>query len=154
MTACDPLQPFASLIETANKLTNNAEKLIRFVATEAGSLTENGVLTCGASNSKSDDEYHYVNIQAHVDGPDPDGWGVYFEIDDQANGGYERLSRVTLSGSQLILTLKQGTRWYPDLEQIVVDLGVVSEQEANDLVDSVGTCIEQSSLVVERENSS
>ena len=124
MTATDPKPPFASSIGTANKL-------IRFVATEAGSLTENGVLSCGASNSKSEDEYHYVNIQAHVDGPDPGGWGVYFEIDDQANGGYERLFRVTLSGPQLVLALKQGTRWYPDLEQIIVDLGAVSEQEAS-----------------------
>lgn len=125
--------------------------MIRFVATEAGSSTENGVLSCGASNSKSGDEYHYINIQAHVDGPDPDGWGVYFEIDDQVNGGYEQLSRVTLSGAQLVLTLKQGTNGYPDLEQIVVDLGGISEQEANDLVDSVATCMEQSDIVLERD---
>lgn len=125
--------------------------MIRFVATEAGSITENGVLSCGASNSKSDDEYHYVNIQAHVDGPDPDGWGVYFEIDDQANGGYECLERVRRKGSELILTLKQGTNWYPDLSEIVVDLRAVTEQEVDDLVVSVGTCIEQSSLTVERD---
>ena len=88
-----------------------------------------------------------------MDGPDPDGWGVYFEVDDQANGGYERLEQVDLSGSELVLTLKQGTGGYPNLKQIVVDLGAVSEQEANDLVDSVGTCIEQSSLVIERDSS-
>lgn len=134
-------------------MTSNSDKSIRFVATEAGALTKNGVLSCGASNSKSNDEYHYINIQAHVDGPDPDGWGVFFEIDDQANGGYERLEHVCLSGSQLVLTLKQGTRWYPDLEQIVVDLGAVPEQEATDLVNAVGTCIEHSSLIVEREDS-
>lgn len=146
-------QSVDSSTKANEKLTSNPGKMIRFVATEAGALTENGVLSCGASNSKSEDEYHYVNIQAHLDGPDPDGWGVYFEIDDQANGGYERLEQVRLSGSQIVLTLKQGTRWYPDLEEIVVDLGVVSEQEANDLVDSIETCIEQSSLVIEREDS-
>ena len=135
-------------------MANNTNKLIRFVATEAGSVTENRVLTCGASNSTSDDEYHYVSIQAHVDGPDPDGWGVYFEIDDQANGGYERLERVRQRGSELVLTLKQGTRWYPDLREIVVDLRAVTEQEANDLVDAVATCIEQSALTVERDDGS
>ena len=131
-------------------MAKNTGKLIRFVATEAGSYTENGILSCGASNSQSDGEHHYFSIQAHIDSPDPDGWGVYFEIDDQANGGYESLAEVGLRGSELVLTLKQGTRLYPDLEQVVIDLGAVSEHEMDDLVRAVKSCIEQSSLVIER----
>ena len=133
--------------------TKSTEKLLRLVATEVGAYTENGVLSCGALGSGSEGADHYVNIQATVDGPDEEGWGVYFEIDDQVNSGYERLRRVCLNGSELVLFLNEGARWYPALEQIVVDLHGIPEQEVSDLVAAIGTCIEKSGLVVERAGS-
>lgn len=127
---------------------------IRFVAAEVGSATENGVLSCGAAEVSSKDELHYINIQARVEGADPEGWGVYFEIDDQLNGRYECIERVCLTGNELILTVKRGTRSYPDLEQVVVDLSSIPAERVEDLMKSIQVCITQSGLVVERERKS
>ncbi len=134
-----------------DNLTNTDER-IQFVAVEAGSYIENGVLSCGASDAESDSVRHYFILQATVDGPDPEGWGVYLEFDDQSNGGYERLKAVRLNGLELTLVLKEGNDRYPDLKQIVVDLSALAEPEAAELVDAVEECIARSSLSVERDN--
>ena len=120
---------------------------MQFVATEVGEAIEFGVLSCGATRSNPSDESHYVLVQANLD--EPDESGVYFEIDDQINGGYQRLQRVQLIESELVFTLNQGTVWYPNLEQISVDLGEIEAADIESLRLALDKCLEQCELKVE-----
>ena len=120
---------------------------MQFVATEVGEATESGVFSCGAARSTSPNESHYVMVQANLD--EPDEWGVYFEFDDQGNGGYQRLQRVQLVESELVFTLTQGTDGYPNLEQISVDLGDIEDAEVESLRKALDKCLEQCELKVE-----
>ena len=86
-------------------------------------------------------------VQANLD--EPDEWGVYFEFDDQINGGYQRLQRVPLVESQRVLTLKEGTDRYPDLQRITVDLSNVGIAEVESLRVSLDKCLERCELQVE-----
>lgn len=128
-------------------MAKSLDKHIRFVATEVGTAIEFGVLSCGASTSRLLDECHYIIVQANLD--EPDEWGVYFEIDDQINGGYQRLQKVQLVDSRLVLSLNQGTDWYPELEQITVDLSKVDTAEVESLRAALDSCLEQCDLKVE-----
>ena len=64
---------------------------IRFKATECGTQVNGRVLTVGASNSKSEDEYHYIAMQALIDPKTEQDMAIHFEIDDQINGNYDLL---------------------------------------------------------------
>jgi len=63
--------------------------MIEFTASEIGYYEEYETISCGASNADSDEENHYINFQRASEIGSPDDDGVYFEIDDQINGGYD-----------------------------------------------------------------
>lgn len=128
-------------------MTRNLDKRMHFVATEVGEATEFGILTCGATHSGSTGESHYVIVQANLN--DPDEWGPYFEVDDQINGGYQFVQRVQLVESTLEFTLKQGTVWYPNLEQISVNLGDIEAADVESLRKALDKCLKQCELKVE-----
>lgn len=71
---------------------------MQFTATEVG--FENGL--GGASNSKSDDPYHYF-LFGHQPDPVP---GVYFEFDDQINGDVDIVRRISIGADQVEFALK------------------------------------------------
>jgi len=57
--------------------------------------------------AKSSGEYHYINFQRPVDIGGPDDEGVYFEIDDQLQGGYNNVSACELHPGKLIVKLRE-----------------------------------------------
>ena len=63
---------------------------MKFKATEAGD--DSGL--CGASNSSSEDDYHYVLFGK-------DGDGIYFEFDDQANGKLNMIKEVLIDENSI-----------------------------------------------------
>ena len=128
-------------------MTENSETHIEFVATEAGAVTDFGVLSCGASNAQSADKGHYVNVQANLE--EPDEWGVYFEIDDQINGGYRKIRRVQLVDSKLTFSVAPGMKWYPNLERITVDLSKIDTADVEALQRALDKCLSQCDLKVE-----
>ena len=69
---------------------------IEFTATEIGCFEDLGAISCGASNAESNEEYHYINLQRAADPDDPDDDGIYFEIDDQGNSGYNVIDKCIL----------------------------------------------------------
>jgi len=64
---------------------------------------DEGVITVGASNANSNDEYHTFVFVANPD--EPDAEGTYFEIDDQVHGGYRNVKSVNFykNGAKIIL---------------------------------------------------
>ncbi len=79
--------------------------MIELVATEAGCIEECETISCGASNAKGTDAYHYINFQRASEYGGTDDNGVYFEIDDQINGGYNIVDLCELREDKLIITL-------------------------------------------------
>ena len=67
--------------------------MLRFTATECGSKIEDGLVICGASNSKSDAEAHSLIFVRGVDRTADDG--PYFELDDQSQGFHNGVAAVT-----------------------------------------------------------
>jgi hypothetical protein len=63
---------------------------MRFSATEVG--FDNGL--GGASNGAGTEEYHYVLFGIQNDEQHQHNSGVYFEFDDQINGGIDQLKRI------------------------------------------------------------
>jgi len=96
--------------------------IIRFKATEFGAEDDGYALICGASNSKSEDDHHYITLQRSSDPTDEDDWGVHFEIDDQINGGYDLLRSCKCSPNLLVCRLRKGVSWYPELTTVEVTL--------------------------------
>jgi len=96
---------------------------LRFNATEIGCTEEEGALVCGASNSKSDEPYHYITIQGCSDPDDEDDDGIHFEIDDQINGNYNLLASCAVSRSQITVDLLHDVPWHPGVRRIVVGCG-------------------------------
>ncbi len=94
--------------------------MIEFTATEIGYLEEEEyeTLSCGASNADSSEPYHYINFQRAIE-IEKDDDGVYFEIDDQINGGYNIIEHCELRENQLIVRLKSEFKEKPS-EIIVV----------------------------------
>ena len=117
------------------------DRNLEFIATEVGTITDFGVLSCGAAGNG-----HYVTVQANLH--EPDEWGVYFEIDDQINGSYDVLRNVQLTDRKLVFTLNRGTNWYPNLEQVAVNLHNVDSAEIESLRNNLNTCLTQCGLVV------
>lgn len=70
-----------------------------FTATECG--FENGL--GGASNAAGADEYHYVLFGK-------DGDGVYFEYDDQINGGVGQVVGVEIEADRVVFALTDGEK--------------------------------------------
>ncbi len=108
---------------------------LRFEATEIGCLEQYDALVCGASNSKSDEPYHYITIQgwAEPDYPD-DEHRPHFEIDDQINGDYNLLKSCSVSRSCLTVELNHGVSWYPNLRRVVVDIHSATDAQFESLV--------------------
>jgi len=101
---------------------------IEFVATEAGTVEENGVVSCGASNASSEADFHYVNLQANSEQANSDG--VYFEIDGQLNSECGLVERAYLEEEKLVLRLKRGVTSYPELTEVVVHLDLPQAERA------------------------
>lgn len=79
---------------------------IKFIATEIGYYEEYNTVSCGASNAASNEEYHYINFQRSVEIGCADDQGIYFEIDDQINGGYNTIQHCKTEPGVLIIKLK------------------------------------------------
>lgn len=94
--------------------------MIKFTATEIGCLEEKEyeTVSCGASNADSTEPYHYINFQRSIEIKKDDD-GVYFEIDDQINGGYNIVESCELKENELIVMLKPDFKEMPS-EKIVV----------------------------------
>lgn len=107
---------------------------LRFNATEIGCREEEGALVCGASNSKSDEPYHYIIIQGCSDPNDEDDDGIHFEIDDQINGNYNLLASCFISRSQIAVDLLHDVPWHPGLRRVVVGCHTASVDQFDALV--------------------
>jgi len=62
----------------------------------------------GASNSKSAEKYHYVLFGVQEDRQHPENSGIYFEYDDQSNGGVNSIKTVVLGNKAVVFKLKGG----------------------------------------------
>jgi hypothetical protein len=108
---------------------------LRFDAAEIGCVEQNDALVCGASNSKSDEPYHYITIQGWADPDYPDDeHRPHFEIDDQINGGYDLLASCSVSRSLLTVQLLHDVPWYPKLSRVVVGIGSATAEQFDLLV--------------------
>ena len=111
---------------------------LRFNATEIGCVEKDDALVCGASNSKSDESYHYMTIQGWADPDYPDDeHRPHFEIDDQINGNYDLLVACSVSRSHLTVELSHGVSWYPDLRRVVVAIRSATDAEFDSLVSGI-----------------
>jgi hypothetical protein len=81
--------------------------MVTFHATEIGYLEEFDTVSCGASNADSTDEYHYINFQRAAKIGSPDDTGIYFELDDQVNSGFNIIESCELSPNQLTIKLSE-----------------------------------------------
>lgn len=79
---------------------------IKFIATEIGYYEEYNTVSCGASNAAGNEEYHYINFQRSVEIGCFDDQGIYFEIDDQINGGYNIIQHCKIEPEVLTIKLK------------------------------------------------
>src|SRR5665811_820497 len=93
---------------------------IRFTATEFACTEDHGALVCGASNSKTDEPFHYVTMSRSADPADPEDDGIHFEIDDQINGGYHLLASCAVSPRQFTIELLRDVPRHPGIRRIVV----------------------------------
>jgi len=78
---------------------------MKFTATEAG--FENGM--GGASNSKANDEHHYILFGMQEDPQHPEYNGAYFEYDDQKNGKVNSVEAVSINEKMVCFKLLSGT---------------------------------------------
>jgi hypothetical protein len=74
---------------------------IMFSATEIGFQDGLG----GASNSHSSEEYHYVLFGVQKDEQHASNSGVYFEYDDQINGGVDQVQKVLIGSGYVSFVL-------------------------------------------------
>ena len=79
---------------------------MEFKATEIGYYEEYDTVLCGASNADSTDDYHYISFQRPTEIGSTDDEGVYFEIDDQSQGGYDLISEITIKENFIKVRLK------------------------------------------------
>lgn len=79
-------------------------KRVSFVATELGFRDDLG----GASNATAGGAQHYVLFGRQPDARHPGNESVYFEYDDQANGGVDQVERVVLGRVKVDFSLKSG----------------------------------------------
>jgi hypothetical protein len=107
---------------------------IHFEATEIGCEDDGYALVCGASNSKSESEYHYMIIQGCSDPDDEDNDGIHFSIDDQINGNYDLLDTCEVTRQQIIVTLHKDVPWYPGLRKVIVDCGSTPDSDFEPLL--------------------
>ena len=77
---------------------------MKFKATEIGFSDGLG----GASNSQSSDEYHYFLFGAGEDEQHPEYSGIYFEYDDQINGGVNLVKDIILETFIVTFSLIDG----------------------------------------------
>ena len=77
---------------------------IAFDATELG--VSNGL--CGASNGADSTAYHYVLFGQQSDTQHPENSGVYFEYDDQANGGVDAVVGIEIAAPSVSFVLANG----------------------------------------------
>ena len=91
---------------------------IEFTATEIGCFEEYGVISCGASNAESNEEYHYINLQRDIK-PNENDEGIYFEIDDQGNCAYNKIDKCNIKKNKLIIEMSKDYEAFPNLEIIV-----------------------------------
>ena len=108
--------------------------ILQFKATEIGCVDDGFALICGASNSKSDDDYHYITIQGCSDPEDEDDDGIHFEIDDQINGDYDLLRTCHISRTQVTVKLSRDVPWHPGLQTVVVDCAFITQAEMDTLI--------------------
>jgi hypothetical protein len=81
-------------------------KNVVFEATEAG--LQNGL--AGASNSKDTGNQHYLLFGKQEDPQHSWNSGMYFEFDDQSNGGVNIVTGVVVQSGRIVFMLKSGSR--------------------------------------------
>lgn len=77
---------------------------MKFEATQLG--FDNGM--GGASNADYDGDLHYVLFGIEQDDELPEQSGVYFEYDDQINGGINKVQEVIIGNLSAEFLLKDG----------------------------------------------
>lgn len=85
---------------------------------------------CGASNAESSADYHYVTLQQSAedaDEPDDEERDIHFEIDDQINSGYDLVRECRLTRDEWRLSVSGEFEWYPNLQEIVIDLTAIDD---------------------------
>jgi hypothetical protein len=75
--------------------------MVEFIATEAGFADGLG----GAANADDTTGYHYVLFGRQSDEQCQENSGVYFEYDDQINGGVNIVKNVAIADSEVIFKL-------------------------------------------------
>lgn len=101
--------------------------MMKFVATEAGFIDGLG----GASNSNSEEDYHYIIFGYQEDSRQPSNSGIYFEYDDQGNSSINEVEHVVVSKQSVSFSLAND-------EKIAV-LNDVTEQQWNEFLDGIQT---------------
>ena len=88
---------------------------IEFTATEIGCFEEYGVISCGASNTESNEEYHYINLQRDIELTKDDN-GIYFEIDDQGNCDYNKIHKCSINKNKMVIEMAKDYEAFPALK--------------------------------------
>jgi hypothetical protein len=103
---------------------------IAFRAHQAAVAEENGAVSCGFSGNDSTGREHYLTLQASSVDHDTDDWGIYLELDDQINSGYNRVEKCRLRREQLSVDVRQPLGKLTDVDGF--DIILALEQESYD----------------------
>ena len=82
---------------------NIKKMILRFNATECGMMTQDSNIICGASNTGSKEKKHSLIFCGPETNDCDSNYGVYFEIDDQSQGGENNLKEVRLIQNKLLV---------------------------------------------------
>ena len=80
---------------------NIKKMILNFNATECGMMTQDSNIICGASNVGSEGENHSLIFCGPETNDFDSNYGIYFEIDDQSQGGENNLKEVRLIQNKL-----------------------------------------------------
>jgi hypothetical protein len=99
--------------------------LLEFQALEGGFEAGDTLdcLTCGVSGQDSTGATHYMHLARDLEEQNPsEDWGVYFEIDDQANAGYNCVRGCRLTRTTLEIALTHPVDWQKKYTGVRVDI--------------------------------
>ena len=91
--------------------------ILRFDATECGMMTQDRNIICGASNAGSKEENHTLIFCGPATRDFDSNYEIYFEIDDQSQGGENNLKEVRfLQNKLLIVPLPESDIPYTEID--------------------------------------
>lgn len=109
---------------------------MEFKATEIGYYEEYDTVSCGASNADSTDEYHYINFQRASKIGSADDEGIYFEIDDQIQGGYNLISEILIRDNSIKVLFNDGASDIP-FNEITVTFDSPASEGLESIIDGL-----------------